>query len=424
MPHQGEGIENKWHNSRRRFLQAVGAGSAVALSGVGLVGNVAAQETIRLGGSMSLSGDNADLGELYRDSYEIAIQRINDEGGFERDGTTYELEMVLRDDQTDASRSRAIYQELIDREGIDYLLGPYASSVTLPASAVAAQTGRPMVEGGGASPEIFSQGNEWIFGLLPTADLYSLSGIDMALNQDEPPETVALLAEDDTFSQSTLEGAVEAIGETDMEIVVNETFPTEASDLSTNLGIVRDQEADVLILAAHQKHAQILASQMESQNVNPDMAMATVGSLTASFKEETGDNGDYIYGPSSWANDAEYDGYLFGTAGDYTQAHQEAFGYEPDYHNAAGVAVVETFHQAFQQAPELSPQAVRDTIRDIQFTSSYGEISFQDNGVIDKDMLTYQWQPQDGGESEKVIVWPQNIQQSEPIYPMPTWDER
>jgi branched-chain amino acid transport system substrate-binding protein len=424
MPHQGGRDENKLHGGRRRFLKTVGVGSAAAMAGVGLVGNAAAQEeTIRLGGSMSLSGDNADLGELYRDSYELAIQRINDEGGFERDGTTYTLEMVIRDDQTDASRSRSIYQELIDQEGIDYLLGPYASSVTLPASAVAAQTGRPMVEGGGASPEIFSQGNEWIFGLLPTADLYSLSGIDMALNQDEPPETVALLAEDDTFSQSTLEGAVEAIEQTDLEIVVNETFPTEASDLSTNLGKVRDQEADMLILAAHQKHAVILASQMESQNVNPDMAMATVGSLTASFKEETGANGNYIYGPSSWANDAEYDGYLFGTAGDYTEAHQEAFDYEPDYHNAAGVAVVETFHQAFQQASELSPEAVRDAIRDIQFTSAYGEISFQDNGVIDKDMLTYQWQPGDG-DAEKVIVWPENVQQSEPIYPMPTWDER
>jgi hypothetical protein len=147
MPHQGAGEENKAHGSRRRFLQTVGAGSAAAIAGVGLVGSAAAQEeTIRLGGSMSLSGDNADLGEMYRDSYELAIQRINDEGGFECDGTTYTLEMELRDDQTDAWRGQAIYRKLIDREGIEYLLGQYASSVALPASAVAAQAGRPMIE--------------------------------------------------------------------------------------------------------------------------------------------------------------------------------------------------------------------------------------------------------------------------------------
>jgi outer membrane protein assembly factor BamB len=58
---------------------------------------------------MSLSGDNADLGELYRDSYELTIQRINEAGGVEAgDGNTYELEMVLRDDESDASEGEYI----------------------------------------------------------------------------------------------------------------------------------------------------------------------------------------------------------------------------------------------------------------------------------------------------------------------------
>jgi len=82
-------------------------------------------DLITLGGSMSLTGDNADLGRLYRDAYQETIDRINEAGGVEAgDGNTYELEMVLRDDGTDASTSRSIYQELIDREGIDYLLRP------------------------------------------------------------------------------------------------------------------------------------------------------------------------------------------------------------------------------------------------------------------------------------------------------------
>jgi len=379
-------------------------------------------QTITLGGSMSLSGENADLGKLYKDAYELTIQKINDAGGVEAgDGNTYELEMILRDDETDASKSKGIYQELIDREGVDYLLGPYSSTVTLPASAVAAQNKKPMVEGGGASPEIFAQGNEWIFGLLPTANKYALSAVDMAMAQDPAPKKAALLAEDDTFSQSTANGVRSKIESTSgLSLAVDETFPTSTSDLSTNLGKVRDNDADILILAAHQKHAIIMAKQLESQQVNVDMAMATVGSLNDSFKDEAGANGDYVYGPSSWAINADFEDAVFGSTSKFAEEMQAKYDYQPDYHSAAGATVIQTFVNAFEQVDELTPTKVRDAIRDIQFNSAYGEIQFDSKGIINKNMLLYQWQPEPG----KQIVWPENVQQSAPIYPMPAWSER
>ncbi|MFC4551343.1 MULTISPECIES: amino acid ABC transporter substrate-binding protein [Halorussus] len=443
--------------SRRQYLRATGAAGVTVLTGIG--GAAAQNQTITLGGSMSLSGDNADLGQLYRDSYRLTIRRINEAGGVKAgDGNTYRLEMILRDDESDASTSRAIYQELIDRQGVNYLLGPYSSTVTLPASAVAAQNQKPMVEGGGASPEIFSQGNEWIFGLLPTADKYPLSSIDMAMAQDQPPKAAALLAESDTFSQSSAKGARQKLKQAGVNVAVDQTFPSETSDLSTILGQVRSSPADILILAAHQKHAVILAKQMEAQNVDVDMAMATVGSLTASFKQQTGENGDYMYGPSSWAINADFQDSVFGSTSGFVDAIQSEYGYQPDYHNAAGAAVIETFQRAFQQVQNLTPTNVRNAIRDIQFPSAYGDISFGQNGVISKNMLVYQWQPPQaggatqtgdgnataagngtatqtgngtatrgggaGGSSRKTIVWPEQVQQRPPIYPMPDWSRR
>jgi branched-chain amino acid transport system substrate-binding protein len=433
--------------SRRTFLKVAGSTGAIGLTGLagcagggdsgdgdttdggetsdsgngGTTGGGSEAGTIKLGGSMSLTGDNADLGQLYKDAYELTIQRINENGGVEAgDGNTYELELILRDDGTDASTSRSIYQELIDQEGVDYLLGPYASSVTLPASAVAAQNEKPMVEGGGASPEIFSQGNEWIFGLLPTANKYPGSFIDMCLAQDSPPESIAILAEDDTFSQSTAEGARAKIEQTDMDLVVDQTFPSDTSDLSTNLGRVRDNDADIILLCAHQQHNIILANQMESQDVNVDAAMGTVGSLNDSFKNEVGDNGNYIYGPTSWDINANFDDPVFGGTQDFVQAINDNYDSSPDYHSAAGEAVIITFKQAFENVDELTPTAVRDQIRQAEFSTAYGTVSFDDSGIIDKKMLNRQWQPDPGLQT----VWPENVQQSAPIYPMPDWSDR
>ncbi|MFB6178721.1 MAG: amino acid ABC transporter substrate-binding protein [Halorientalis sp.] len=375
-----------------------------------------------LGGSMSLSGDNANLGKLYKDAYQLTIDRINNNGGVEAgDGTTYKLDMTLRDDGTDPSKAKSIYQELITQDDVDYLLGPYASSVTLPASAVAAANKRPMVEGGGSSPEIFRQGNDWIFGLLPTADKYPKSTVELATAQQPTPSKAALLVQDDTFSKFSAKGAREKIKNTSgLELVVDRTFPKKTSDLSTPLGQVRSNDADILLLCAHQRHATIAASQMESQNVNVDLAMATVGSLTDSFKKEAGKNGNYWYGPSSWATNANFDDAVYNNTQNYVKAIKNKYDYAPDYHSAAGATVIETFVNAFEKVDKLTPENVRNAIRNSSFTSIYGNIGFAENGVINKNMLVYQWQPDNG----KTIVWPQKVQQEQPIYPTPTWSER
>ena len=418
------------NHNRRTFLKIAGSTGAVGLTGLAGCTGSSSEDTgsgsesdiITLGGSMSLTGDNADLGQLYADAYEETIARINDNGGVEAgDGNTYELEMELRDDGTDSSASRSIYQELIDQQGIDYLLGPYASSVTLPASAVAADNGKPMVEGGGASPEIFSQGNEYIFGLLPTANKYAKSYIDVALEQESPPESVAILAEDDTFSQSTAEGARNKIESAGLDLVSDETFPTETSDLSTNLGLVRDNEADILLLCAHQQHNIILANQMESQDVNVDAAMGTVGSLNESFKGEVGANGNYMYGPTSWDINANFDDRVYGGTQDFVTAIEDGYDYTPDYHSAAGEGVIITFVNAFESVDELGPEPVRNAIRDADpFSTVYGDVSFDDSGVIDKNMLIRQWHPDPGLQT----VYPSSVAQSDPLYPMPDWSER
>ena len=49
----------------------------------------------------------------------------------------------------------------------------------------------PMVQGGGASTEIYSRGYKFIFGTLPAADNYFASTIDMLGKLDPKVKTVA-----------------------------------------------------------------------------------------------------------------------------------------------------------------------------------------------------------------------------------------
>ncbi|MCU4924577.1 amino acid ABC transporter substrate-binding protein [Halobacteria archaeon AArc-dxtr1] len=378
-------------------------------------------DTITLGGSMSLSGDLSDLGRLYADAYELTIERINNAGGVEAgDGTTYELELVLRDDQSDSSRSEAIYQSLVEQEGIDYLVGPYSSGITLPASDVAASAERPMVAGGGASSQIFERDNEWIFSLVPTADTDATTNIEMAVAQPDQPSSAAILVKGDPFNQDVAEGARGNLQSAGVDIVVDETIPDEATDVSAYLALVEDTNADVLFLCGYQDDAVIAAEQLASETVDVDMVWAPGGSLTDSFRAQTGENGDYWYGPSPWATTVDSADDVFGSTSEFLSAIENEYGYEPSYHSAAASAVVQTFQRAFIAVAELSPETVRDAIREIQFESLYGSVQFNEDGTIPRGMVVYQWQPDTG----KQLVWPEQVSEADPLYPAPAWDKR
>src|SRR5665213_1857582 len=147
---------------------ALGGGSAVAAD---------IPSTITFGSSLQLTGQDANLGRYYRDAYTLTIDRINQAGGIKIGGKSVPITLKLLDNQSDINLSVRQYVGLVAQDKVDFLLGPYASSLTLADSSIAEKYQIPMVEGGGASPQIFSRGYKYIFGLLPPADDYFASTI-------------------------------------------------------------------------------------------------------------------------------------------------------------------------------------------------------------------------------------------------------
>jgi len=88
---------------------------------------------------------------------------------------------------------------------VNFLLGPFASSFVLADSAVSEKYQIPMVQGGGASDEIFSRKFNYIFGTLVLASHYFGTTVEMMKQLDPVPKSVALLYADDPFDVSVAE---------------------------------------------------------------------------------------------------------------------------------------------------------------------------------------------------------------------------
>jgi branched-chain amino acid transport system substrate-binding protein len=408
---------------RRNFLRTAGtvtlAGVAGCLGGNG--GSSGNNQTITLGASISETGSLAHEGNLYLDSYKMTIHDINKQGGIEIGGKEYELALTYYDDESSASTARQLYQRLIERDGINYLLGPYSSGVTLAAQPIVQRNQLPMVEGGGASSEIFTKDNEYVFGILATANNYADGALALADTFKDPPVTkLALAVENETFSQDAARGVRNLAKKYGWEVVVDQTFPTGSDDLTAIINAVSNAQPQVFVVSGHYQHAVLAANQLKQYGVNVPMTVATVGVTPQSFIKTTGEAGNYFYGTSQWAANADYNGFFYGSGPEYTKAFTEVYDYKPDYHNTAGSACILTYLNAFKKVDSLSPESVHAALKKTDITTCMGDVNFGENlsntGIVP---VAYQWQ-----NRSKALVGPPNIATEKAVYPTPPYSER
>ena len=127
---------------------------------------------IEFGASVQLTGQFANTGRYYGDSYQFAVEKINAAGGVKIGSTREKLNLKILDNQSDVNLSVRQYVQLVSQDKVNFLLGPFASDFTLADSAISEKYSIPMIQGGGASDQIFSRGYKYIFGTLPAASDY------------------------------------------------------------------------------------------------------------------------------------------------------------------------------------------------------------------------------------------------------------
>ncbi len=377
----------------------------------------AGSKVIKLGCAISFTGAESRTGKLYRDSYDMAVKQVNDNGGVKVGNQTYQLKIVYYDDKSDPTESSKLVEKLLAEDKVDFLLGPYSSGITIPDSIVAQRYKVPMIEGGGASGKIFSRGNKYIFGTLPPAGQYFKSTLEMLKTFQPAPKSIALLYSDDKFDVSVAEGTDKLAKEMGFDVVLYEKYAEHATDFNSVLTKIKALKADVVLVAGHTEESLNFTQQAKELNVNPKYIGMTVGPSEADFRKSLGKDAEYICGVASWSPQMNFSGYLFKNTQDFVKMFKEKYKYDPDYHNASGIADVAVFKSAIEKAGTLDREKVRAAIADTKLDTIYGKVEFSPDGQIKGTSVVLQIL---GGEIYQ--VYPNGTKK--PVYPFPSWEMR
>ncbi|MEN8758238.1 MAG: ABC transporter substrate-binding protein, partial [Desulfobacterales bacterium] len=129
---------------------------AVLLLGTGN-GLQAAEEVVRIGNIIPLSGPSASVGEQGRNAREMAVEEINAAGGIKSLGGA-KLEMLYADSESKPEKGVSEAERMINTEKVHILTGCWNSAVTYPTTAVAERYGIPFVVPVSVADKITEQG--------------------------------------------------------------------------------------------------------------------------------------------------------------------------------------------------------------------------------------------------------------------------
>ena len=377
------------------------------------------EAVIRIGAAVSETGRYAEEGELTRRGYLTWEAWVNDEyGGIRIGDDRYRVELVMYDDRSDPSGTAELVEKLIAEDKVDFLLGPYSSTLTQSAIEVAEANDTILIEGTGASETLFQQSYRNLFAVLTPAGSYTQSALEALAAMGA--RSIVIAHADAIFPASVAEGARRWAAEYGMDVLRVEEYPQDISDVSGLLSEFNALDPDVFIGAGYFSDAVLFTTTAREIDFNPKAMVLTVGPTNPELIERLGEDANYLIGPTQWEASMSYRGEYFGSASDYAERYGDMWEGPPTYQSASATAAALALHLAIESAGSLDADEVRAALRSLNVDTFYGSISFDSTGKnTSKPMGAVQIQ--NGGTH---VVAPANAAVADLIYPAPNWKDR
>lgn len=390
------------------------------------------EETITIGFTSSLTGAQEVSSKRQVAGFNLWMNQVNEAGGIElSDGTVVKIAAQTYDDESAKERVQELYTRLITEDNADFLISPYSSGLTAAASIIAEQNGKVMITAGAAEDDAYKTGNTSLFQLYTPGSLYLISTVDMLKTLD-PEAKVAVVHENDKFSTSVVEGLKPYLESQGFDVVLEEGYASETNDFGPVINKIVDSGATVLLGGGHYPDGSTFARQLYERNVGLKFISLLVAPADSKFPE-LGDAALGVSTSSQWElaathtpEEAEALGRpWYGLTGEeFASAYEEMTGEKPTYHVAGGYVAGLVLQKAVEDADSTDPEAVKAALEAMDIFTFYGGIKFdtspEAHGLqVGHEMVVAQWQKDDAGEMVRKVIWPANVANAEPLYPVP-----
>ena len=421
---------------QKRLLAGVLSATAILLAGQ--FGQ--AQEPIRIGVLLPVTGPFAKNGIENWEAMQIARDMINERGGINGRKIEY-----VQGDATNPNAAISETERIITKDGIKITTGSFASPLAIAVSQAAERHGVFHWETTGAAEVITRRGFKHTFQVGAPARKYGQAAVDFTtndlskrLNKSAGDLRVALLWENRAFGKSVGDGIRTYTSSKGIKLVYDEGYDQFATDMTPIVQKLKDMKPDVLIAISFPNDAILFQRKAKELDFNVAAFIGvSAGYSSPDLRNSIGDmvTGLFVADFPPKVNPAVLKPEIRKVADEFYKRYEDKMKRPPAGHAAAGFSAIwALFTEVLPKAKTGDPAELRE----IALKLDLPEGSLVNGSGIKFTNFDWADDPKDAGQNLRasIGVWqwtksgneqvfPAELATGQPInVPLPGWDQR
>lgn len=382
---------------------------------------------IRIGYCLSLTGALGGNGRSAQLAHEIWREDINRSGGL----LGRPVELICHDDGTDGTRVPALYEQLLDKEQVDFVIGGYGTNTLLPAMPLAIERKLFFV---GLMGQDVNRGLAYpgYFAMIPTGPDPNVALTEgffsAAASQSPRPTTVAFVTADAEFTRNPVIGAKANARKHGLTIVREISYSLTTTDFAAIIHDVAESDCDVLFLCSYLADSAELIRALRAHSFRPRMVGGgMIGPQNTAVKTALGPLLNGVVNYEYWAPVPSMSSPAVLEMLEKYQARALKMGVDPLGHYMAPLAYaqMQVVAQAIEATGRIDHEALISYAQSATFETVIGDVAFGPGGEWrDSRVLQVQFQGIVGNDfgqfkdgARQAVVAPGRLASGEIIFP-------
>jgi branched-chain amino acid transport system substrate-binding protein len=370
----------------------------------------AADDVIRFGAPLPLTGPLAPEGIKQQQGYDLWAEQANKAGGISVGGKKYKVEIVYADYQSNTPRAVQATEQMITQDNINFLFGAFGSGAAKAASTVSEKYKVPTIAAAASSSQVYDQGYKYLFGTFTPNDTLTTPLTQIIKSQAPDVKKVAILARNDLFPLAIAQEMEKSAKANGLEVVYFEKYAIGTLDHSATLSQMKSLAPQWIFITGYINDLLLVRKQMVDQEMKATVVTMIAGPAYQDFIEQAGATAENITSASWWHPAEQYDGKdIFGTTSNFVKLFHDKYNSDPDYGQASAAVCGALFQMAIERAGSLDRDKVRDELAKLDVMTFWGPVKFGPNGQINSlEPPVFQIQ-----NAKPIVLFPSAIKQGE-----------
>jgi len=367
-----------------------------------------ADETIKVGILLPLSGSLEYFGEMEKQSFDLALEEINGGGGIKG----RKLDFIYQDTKGNVDVGREAVKKLMEEDKVVMLGGGYYSPATFSAAGLAQQNRVPFLINTASDDKITEQGWDYVFRLNPPGSEYT-SGIESFLVEVVKPKTAVMIHENSVHGRNSAEFFRKTCDKLGIKVLLVEGYDHGLADFKPILARVKELNPEMVCMSSYVADGSTIMIEARQMKITPKIFLGgATGFTMPEFVQYAGVASEKVMTATLWHQALPLPGAMT-----YFTRFTAKYNKEPDYHGAEAYAAAYVIKDVLQRATSFAPEDIKKSLKNTRLKTVFGPVRFTTYGnKINQNKLTsyvVQWQ-----FSRLKLIWPKNLANADYAYPV------